>query len=107
MGKTPANAWDIFVDKWKECLQSDQGVRKVKTWKKALQDTCSMPFWSSDIPFVDVRNLNRKQNLAYKIVENYFRKNVSSPFLMMIAGLGGSGKSFVINSLRQLFIVIL
>ena len=42
-----------------------------------------MPFWlenckksdfssSSNIPFVDARNLNRKQNLAYKIVETHF-----------------------------------
>ena len=71
-----------------------------------------MPFWlengkksdfnpSSDIPFVDVTNLNRKQNLAYKIAENHFRNDVSSPHLMMITEQGGSGKSFDVNALRQ------
>ena len=31
----------IFVDKWKEYLQSNQGVRNVTNWKKALEDTCN------------------------------------------------------------------
>ena len=71
-----------------------------------------MPLWlengkksgfnfSSGIPFVDVRNLNRNQNLADKIVENHFRNNLPSPLLMMITGQGSSSKSFVINNLRQ------
>ena len=49
-----------------------------------------MPIWlengkksdfnpSSDISFVDLRNLNRQQNLAYKIEESHFRNNVSNP----------------------------
>ena len=57
---------------------------------------------SSDISFANVRNLNRKQNLTYKTVENHFRNNVSSPLLMIITGQGGPGKSFVINVLRKI-----
>ena len=57
---------------------------------------------SDKLFFVDVRNLSRKENLAYKIVENLFRNHLSSPILMMITEKGGSGKSFVINALRQL-----
>ena len=57
---------------------------------------------SSDTSFVDIRNLNRKQNLASKLLENHFRNNVPSPLLMLITGQGDSGKSFVINTFRQL-----
>ena len=46
---------------------------------------------SCDIPFVDVRNLNRQQNVAYKIVENHSRKNVSKLILMMITRQGDLG----------------
>lgn len=71
-----------------------------------------MPFWlengkksyfnpPSDIPFADVRNLNRKQNVAYKVAENHFRNNVSNPPVVMITGQGGSGKSFVISTFRK------
>ena len=131
------------MDKWKEYLLSDQGVRKNINWKKTLEDTCKygnviirdvstsatsgkkidymrkefsidqvryMPFWledskklyfnsSSNIPFIDVRNLNRKQNLVYTNVRNHFRNSVSSPLLRMITG--GSSKSPVINALRN------
>ena len=58
---------------------------------------------SFHIPFVDIRNLNRKQNVAYKIsLVNHFRSNVSSPLLMISTGQGGSCKSFVVNALRRL-----
>ena len=47
---------------------------------------------SSDITFLDVRNLNRKQNLAHKILENHFRNDVSYPSLMMISKKPGLGE---------------
>ena len=53
---------------------------------------------SSDMSFVDVRNLNRNQNLAYKVVENHFRNSFSNPIFVMITGQGGSGKSFALGS---------
>lgn len=57
---------------------------------------------SSGILLADVRKLNRRQNLAYKIAENHFRKNILTPLAIMITGQRGSGKSFIINALRQL-----
>ena len=61
---TPANAWDsrkesycIFVDTWKEYLQTDQRVRKVTNWKKALEGTCKYENVSDNSANLDVKEL--------------------------------------------------
>ena len=40
----------------------------------------------SHISYLNVSDLNRKQYLTYKIVEIYFRNNISSLTLVMITG---------------------
>ena len=74
----------------------------------------SMPFWlqskkSKDdsnllnvTPIIDTTLFNEKQQLAYNIVANHFHNNINDPLFLMITGQGGSGKSFVINALRNL-----
>lgn len=83
-----------FIRKWFSIHQ----VSLISSW---LENGKKSDFnLSSDIPFVDVRNLNRNQNLAYKIVESYFRNDESSPILMIITGEWSSSKSFVITTLK-------
>ena len=50
---------------------------------------------------IDPALLNTSQRKAYDIVENHFR-NQQKQLLMIITGLAGSGKSFVIDALRAL-----
>ena len=72
----------------------------------------SMPFWleeakkndilQNDIEFeIDVDSFNDAQRTAYMIVSNHF-ETPDKQLLMMITGLAGSGKSYVINSIRSL-----
>ena len=50
---------------------------------------------------VDIDLLNISQRKSYDIVENHFR-NPQEQLLMIIKGLAGSGKSFVIDAIRSL-----
>ena len=79
----------------------------------SVEQINSLPFWLENVKktefhsysaraIVNIADLNRKQLLAYKIVENHFLNNSSEPLKLMITGQGGSGKSFVINAVRQL-----
>ena len=54
------------------------------------------------IPNVDIGLFNEEQSLAYKIVESHFKNSDTDPLRLMITEQGGSGKSFLINGLRQL-----
>ena len=74
----------------------------------------SMPFWleeaktnvvlQNDIEFefeIDVDSFNDAQRTAYMIVSNNF-ETPDKQLLMMITGLTGSRKSYLINSIRSL-----
>ena len=53
---------------------------------------------------VDIKKFNDRQMVAYQIVQDHFTctsENKEQP-LMMITGLGGSGKNYVIQALRWL-----
>ncbi len=51
---------------------------------------------------VNVTSLNQCQQTAYDIVENHFASAINGQLLMMITGLAGSGKSYVIDAIRGL-----
>lgn len=51
---------------------------------------------------VNIKKSNDAQRIAYNIVQDHFISENKEPLLMMITGLGGSGKSFVIQALSQL-----
>ena len=51
---------------------------------------------------VNIKKFNDAQRIAYNIVQDHFISENKEPLLMMITGLGGSGKSFVIQALSQL-----
>ena len=50
---------------------------------------------------VDINLLNSSQRKAYDIVEHNFR-NTQDQLIMIIKGLAGSGKSFVIDAISYL-----
>ena len=51
---------------------------------------------------INVTSLNQCQQTAYDIVQNHFSSEKNGQLLMMIIGLAGSGKSYVINAIRGL-----
>lgn len=51
---------------------------------------------------VNIKKFNVAQRIAYNIVEGHLISENKEPLLKMITGLGGSGKSSVIQALSQL-----
>ena len=85
--------WTIVHDDY-----SEEQVLSMPTWvdnaKLLAPDTCNM--------FTcNILSLNENQRLAYDIVKNHV-ENRTKQLLMIVTGMAGSGKSFVINNLRGL-----
>ena len=84
--------------------------------KYTIQEIGDMPHWinmqKSSITLkneptanpVDIKKFNDAQMVAYQIVQNHFTCTSESKeqLLMIITGLGGSGKSFVIQALSNI-----
>lgn len=55
---------------------------------------------------IDLATLNELQSLAFKIVKYHFTHTTENllrkPFLLLVKGIAGSGKSYVIDALRNL-----
>ena len=52
---------------------------------------------------IDTATFNTKQSIAFNIVKmHYQQENPKEPLLLIILGEGGTGKSYVINALRNL-----
>ena len=51
---------------------------------------------------INVTSLNQCQQTAYDIVQSHFSSEINGQLLMMIIGLAGSGKSYIINTIRGL-----
>ena len=52
---------------------------------------------------IDTATFNTKQSIAFNIVKmHYQQENPEEPLLLIILGEGGTGKSYVINALRNL-----
>ncbi|XP_066915540.1 uncharacterized protein [Clytia hemisphaerica] len=74
----------------------------------------SMPFWieemknsfqnknTTDYNQYQVENLNAEQLQAYNIVHDHASKADEEPLLMIITGIAGSGKSYLINCIKKL-----
>ena len=50
---------------------------------------------------IDIAQLNEKHRFVYEIVAHNVNSCEKEPLNLLVTGQGGSGKSFVINSLRQ------
>ncbi len=79
----------------------------------SLDQICSMPFWieqqksiAEDIHVneaanVDTSLLNKEQRPAYDLITSHAKLNSLQPLLMIITGQAGSGKSYLIDCLRN------
>lgn len=82
--------------------------------KYTVEEIGDMPYWRDtqkkagtlQIPSnsepVKTENFNNEQRVAYQIVQNHFKSKGQKQLLMIITGLGGSGKSYVIQALSEL-----
>ena len=51
---------------------------------------------------IDIEQLNDKQRSVHEIVAHHANSSEKEPLHLLVTGQDGSGKSYVINSLRQL-----
>ena len=51
---------------------------------------------------IDISTFSENQRKAYNIVYNHFKTRNQKPLFLLIKGIAGSGKRYVINALRNL-----
>ena len=58
---------------------------------------------------VDINSFSEMQKLAYDIVKSHFDvpSSEGEPLCLIINGVAGTGKSYLINAIRNLFTVII
>ena len=73
-----------------------------------------MPFWieemkklhgntqNVDYTLFDENNLNKEQLRGFNTVKDHFQQDNLEPLLMIITGIAGSGKSYLINCIKKL-----
>lgn len=90
-----ADYWQSFRENY-----SEEQIGNMVSWldkkrSETLSENCEATF------DVNVDSLNEAQRKAFNIIFNH-EMNPSEQLLMMIIGLAGSGKSYLINSIRAL-----
>ena len=94
---------DVSPSYWQQQRQNytEEQVGNMPTSIEKRKETFIIPMQSNKEIHVDT--FNECQNLAYKIVFDYFmQQDLHSPLLFTITGLAGSGKSCVIDAMKNL-----
>lgn len=61
-----------------------------------IQETNATPV------LIEIKKMNYNQRVAFNIIKNHFLDSNNNQIFMIITGLGGSGKSFVIQAVTNL-----
>ncbi len=80
---------------------SEQQIHEMPTWIKTNKEEYSV---DEQYDIVDVNSFSEMQKLAYDIVKCHFDDTSSNkePLSLIINGVAGTGKSYLINALRNL-----
>ena len=83
--------------------------------KYTLEQIGDMPHWVNEQkkavipeldnrlgPIIEITQMNEHQRAAFNIIRNRYLNAINNQLLTVITGLGGSGKSFVIEAVRNL-----
>ena len=99
--QTPESRHDWHLDR---ANYSDQQIHEMPTWIKTKKDdpvTINVQY-----QVVDINNFSEMQQLAYDVVKTHFEDASSSsekePLCLIIIGVAGTGKSYLINAIRNL-----
>ena len=94
----PASTHDWHQDR---AHYSEQQIHEMPTWIKNKKDSHVN---NEQYEVVDINSFSEMQGLAYNIVNAHFN-NISSdkePLCLIIIGVAGTGKSYLINAIRNL-----
>ena len=80
---------------------SDQQIHEMPTWIKNKKDNHAT---TEQYEVVDINSFSEMQGLAYNIVKSHFDSILSEkePLCLIIIGVAGTGKSYLINAIRNL-----
>lgn len=81
---------------------SEQQIDEMPTWIKIHKEQFA-EIVNEHNDFVDVNSFSEMQRLAYDIVNTHFENaSEKEPLLLIVVGLAGTGKSYLIKALRNL-----
>ena len=75
------------------------------TWIKKNKEEYTI---DEQYEFVDINSLSEMQKLAYDIVKTHFDDTSAEkePLCLIINGVAGTGKSYLINAIRNLLLLL-
>ena len=97
------NVIDISDEYWQSMSgnYTEQQVASMPAWLENQKKSYPVKYTDS-VRQVDIAKLNIEQNRACQIVLNHYTHKDEKQLLMIITGLAGSGKSYLIDAIRNL-----
>ena len=82
---------------------TDQQMGEMPTWIRVMKDQNSNVTYK-EYEVSDINSFSEMQRLAFNIVESHFTNNSpeQQPLHLIIIGLAGTGKRYLINAIRNL-----
>ncbi|CAB3979507.1 ATP-dependent DNA helicase PIF1 [Paramuricea clavata] len=96
--QTPESTYDWHLDR---ANYSEQQIQEMPTWIKTNKEEYTI---DEQYDVVDINSFSEMQKLAYDIVKSHFDDTSSEkePLCLIINGVAGTGKSYLINAIRNL-----
>ena len=96
--ETPEPVHDLHVDRGN---YSEQKIYEMPSWLKTNKEEFSI---DDQYDAVDIDTFSEMQELAYDLVKSHFNDTSldKEPLCMIINGVAGTGKSYLINAIRNL-----
>ena len=91
----PPNYWQQLSQAYTE-----EQIGNMPTWIEQQKDSFILPKGRNRD--IDINTFNEVQEVSYKIVFDHFMQEDDTPLLLIITGLAGSGKSYVIDAMKNL-----
>lgn len=90
---------------WHEALQyfSKDAVEAMPTWINREKNQNNTQ-WHISVRTIDTKSFTKEQKLTYEIVKDHSNSSDDEPLFLLLKGLAGCGKSYVIDALRNLLL---
>ena len=87
---------------WQEHKQyyTEEQISNMPSWIQQQKESFIISMTTNKE--IDVSTFNEAQSVRYKIVFDHFIQEDANPLLLIITGLAGSGKSYVIDAMKSL-----
>ena len=87
---------------WQQQNQTytEEQIGNIPTWIEQQKESFIIP--KASTREIDINTFNEAQEVSYKIVFDHFMQEDDIPLLLIMTGLAGSGKSYVIDAMKNL-----